>query len=164
MTLFEFHRGQKYQFMIDFHPFSSTRCDVREYVANLSEESIIEICNYLCANDELNLILYDGDELWDDDFYEGRCYQFLVDNEEKIPVGYFSLVNVAETHWHDMLMKNYEKEGTSYYIKCCDYCSEWTYGDRRCSCGNRRMMLTSDSDDYRCHLDKSDIRVYPQPY
>ncbi len=139
MTFLEFHRGQKYQFEIDIHSCSSNG------MAKLSEE-----------------FLYNGDELWDDDFYEGRCYQFLLDKEIEIPAGHYSLVKKAETRWHDMLMAEYEEEGTVYYIKCCDYCSEWKYDHRRCSCGNRRMMLTCDSD--RCHLDESDIRVRPEPY
>jgi hypothetical protein len=33
------------------------------------------------------------------------------------------------------------KDDEVLYHDCCDYCSEWTLGERRCSCGNRRMSL-----------------------
>lgn len=26
-------------------------------------------------------------------------------------------------------------------ITCCDYCTDYTVGDRRCSCGNRRVCI-----------------------
>ena len=36
------------------------------------------------------------------------------------------------------------REGETLHIDFCDTCSEWTVGEARCSCGNRRVSLTLD--------------------
>jgi hypothetical protein len=44
------------------------------------------------------------------------------------------------------IVENYP-DGTEMYLKHgCDNCSEWTVGEHRCSCGNRRVYLSVDGD------------------
>jgi hypothetical protein len=39
-----------------------------------------------------------------------------------------------------------EMEGKTVEIQCCNECSQWTVGEHRCSCGNRRMYWEFDGD------------------
>jgi hypothetical protein len=48
---------------------------------------------------------------------------------------------VREASREKWIDENYP-EGTEMDIKCCDECSTWTVGERRCECGNRRIDLT----------------------
>lgn len=41
--------------------------------------------------------------------------------------------------------ENYS-DGTEIDIGCCDNCDSWTVGERRCSCGNRRVDLTVEGN------------------
>jgi len=43
------------------------------------------------------------------------------------------------------IAENYP-DGDIVTIDCCDDCNEWTVGQHRCSCGNRRMYLQWDED------------------
>ena len=79
-----------------------------------------------------------------DDFYIGRCIQFILDTNNNIKAS--ELVNMEEK---DLVFKAHEmktrlllvKDGIDIEFKGCDYCDTWTVGDKRCSCGNRRCFL-----------------------
>lgn len=50
-------------------------------------------------------------------------------------------------------------EGTSVYLKhACSECSEWVVGERRCTCGNRRIDLVVEGDFL------SGFDAYPEAY
>lgn len=51
------------------------------------------------------------------------------------------IVDVAENHEREKWIAENYPNGRTISHSCCDYCSEWTIGERRCSCGNRRMNL-----------------------
>lgn len=66
-------------------------------------------------------------------------------------------------HVNNEMKEKWENEhypvGASVYLKhACDECSTWYIGDRRCSCGNRRMSLCIEGDFV------SGFYAYPEPY
>lgn len=44
-------------------------------------------------------------------------------------------------------------------IDCCCSCNNWTVGDNRCECGNRRITL-----DYMITSDDDEVYIYPTAY
>ena len=121
----EFHRGQKYQFLIDNYPILFTvgnrGYEIRQYVYELSEEEINVKCDELCHE---KLPVYDfikikkyryynksfellsGKE-WSNKFYLGRCYQFLDDsgNSSSLCLHDEDLIKSAEHLWGIILKK-----------------------------------------------------------
>jgi len=51
------------------------------------------------------------------------------------------IVDIAEAHEKDKWVAENYPDGKTIKHSCCDNCSEWTVGEHRCSCGNRRMNL-----------------------
>lgn len=52
-----------------------------------------------------------------------------------------TLVSDVDEHKEQAWREANYPDGTEMSHKCCDTCSIWTIGERRCSCGNRRMSL-----------------------
>lgn len=49
--------------------------------------------------------------------------------------------DLAENDRREKWISAHFPNGTEMDHSCCDNCSDWTVGERRCSCGNRRMNL-----------------------
>lgn len=75
-------------------------------------------------------------------FYYGRCVQFLLDSNHKRSFCADDLqpdlVEEAHYHWERIIMP---KRGERMDFDQCDDCSKYYVGDRRCSCGNRRVEI-----------------------
>lgn len=52
---------------------------------------------------------------------------------------------IRQLEKQEYINKNYPN-GTEISIKFCDYCNDWTVGENRCSCGNRRVELIVDGN------------------
>ncbi len=184
--LAEFHRGQKYQLLIDFYPipYKSLRSDaIRCYIDKLSKDEIDEHIRALyedklpvysiksnAPNPNICSIktyrfykkkcdFYTGDNL-EDDFYLGRCYQYLLDTTNKPVDDTADITTLAQTSWGTILCKR-ELRSTIYYDnKYCD-CGEYYPDDTRCACGNVKLVL--DYDEY-AHLDDSTIYISVERY
>lgn len=52
------------------------------------------------------------------------------------------ILNAAENDRRRKWISENYPDGTTMDHSYCDNCSDWTIGERRCSCGNRRMSLT----------------------
>lgn len=182
MDLSKFHDGQRYQFLIDFYPIPYTynrKIEIRQYVKSLSKDEIVEKCRELSddkmpvysikegeqpkvkkyKNYNKTLELYTGNNR-PNDFYEGRCHQFIIDSSKHDPNLFDDIVSEAQSIWCTILSRSHQIEGTLYNIKCCDYCSEWIYNNHRCSCGNVKICLYVET--LCITLDDIDIAVYPQ--
>lgn len=68
----------------------------------------------------------------------------------------YNVVNeFMEERW---VQENYP-DGTEVYLKhACDECSTWIVGERRCSCGNRRITLNVEGDFIK------GFYAYPEAY
>ena len=89
----------------------------------------------------------------------GKSLEYLIKLDIIIP-DYWTKENIiAEAK--DKCVQNYIKEnfpeGEQVRIKFCEGCSYWEVGERRCSCGSRRVRFVSDGNI----LDG--IYVYPAP-
>jgi hypothetical protein len=92
-----------------------------------------------------------------DNFYYGRCIQFILDTNNNKDMNellnkYISVI-ITEAH----LLKTEllrPKIGDIFSVRGCD-CNEWSYGDRRCSCGNRRCYL-----EYKNVINLDDTELY----
>jgi hypothetical protein len=89
-----------------------------------------------------------------------KSLEYLIKLDIIIP-DYWTKENIiAEAK--DRYVQNHIKEnfpeGEQVRIKFCEDCSHWEVGEKRCSCGNRRVELVSDGN----LLDG--IYVYPAPY
>lgn len=65
-------------------------------------------------------------------------------NEKNIPIDGFTpeqIINLAEENRREKYIADNYPNGTIMDHSYCDNCSDWTIGERRCSCGNRRMNL-----------------------
>jgi hypothetical protein len=51
------------------------------------------------------------------------------------------LINQAEEIYREKWCNENYPDGTHIDQSCCENCSSWKIGERRCSCGNRRMYL-----------------------
>lgn len=51
------------------------------------------------------------------------------------------IINVAEENRREKYIAENYPDGTTMDHSCCDNCSDWEIGERRCVCGNRRMNL-----------------------
>jgi len=182
MDLSEFHDGQRYQFLIDWYPIPYTfnrKVEIRQYVDKLSKVEIQEKCRVL-AEDKLpvysikegeeptvkkykyynkTLELFYGNNR-PNNFYIGRCHQFIIDSSKYDPGFFDNIISEAESIWCNILARPHKIEGTIYDIECCDYCNEWLYNDHRCSCGNRKIYLYVET--LGITLDDTNIAVYPQ--
>ena len=65
-----------------------------------------------------------------------------------------AISGAAKTRWVE---SNYPT-GTAMDFDGCEYCSEWAVGERRCSCGNRRVSLCVDGDPV------IGFHAYPEPH
>lgn len=54
--------------------------------------------------------------------------------------------------------ENAPTDGDTFTINCCSDCDTWIYGERRCSCGNRRISLTVEGDY------ENGFYFYPEAY
>lgn len=64
--------------------------------------------------------------------------------EKMLPWTVDDALDVARCHMADEIRN--KLEGETIEIDCCDECSHWTVGERRCSCGNRRISLVIDGE------------------
>ncbi len=72
-------------------------------------------------------------------YYIGRCFQFLLDTNAKITLDkIYNPIDEALALNAKIRCKPKEQ---MYDIKCCQNCSTYYYDDRRCSCGNRRILV-----------------------
>ena len=58
------------------------------------------------------------------------------------------IIDLAEDSRRQKWIAENYPDGTEMTHKCCDYCSDWTVGEHRCSCGNRRMNLVVEKARY----------------
>lgn len=56
------------------------------------------------------------------------------------------IVATVHEHAREAWQAEQYPDGTEMEISCCSECSQWTVGDRRCSCGNRRVSLTVEGN------------------
>ena len=73
------------------------------------------------------------------------------DNEQE-------LINLVTDKAKEAYLEENYPEGTELDFSGCDYCDECEVGDRRCSCGNRRVYLAVEGN----LLDG--FYAYPEPY
>lgn len=66
-------------------------------------------------------------------------------------------VSVATQHKAEALEREAIEAHREIDIDCCDYCSTWIAGERRCSCGNRRVSFSYDGDF-------PNIYIYPEAW
>jgi hypothetical protein len=132
-----FHKGQEYQFLIDNLSKLNSAADFGKKRFVISR--------------------YRGNDL-DDDFYLGRCYQFLLGKGQEIPESQKALIERAEEFWFFDLL---EDASTEYYTHklCSEGCGGWWANEKRCECGNVNMALNFDSS--RVRLDRYDGGFYP---
>jgi len=70
-----------------------------------------------------------------------------------------SIIRYVNDHAKEKWTEENYPDGTELYLKhACYECSTWIVGERRCSCGNRRIYLEVDGNI----LDGFD--AYPEPY
>jgi hypothetical protein len=74
-----------------------------------------------------------------DSYYQGRCYQYLVDYGYKNVDSVKDIVLVAEAIHFNKVIAPWCREGREYDIDFC--CGTWYYGDNRCSCDNYKVRL-----------------------
>lgn len=101
-----------------------------------------------------------------DDFYYGRCFQFLLDTNAKTTIDDLLAKEDDEVilDAHKLKVKILEPNpmsGDEYRVDC-DECSTWYHGDKRCSCGNRRCYLSYN--DYVESLDDTSLECYAEVY
>lgn len=99
----------------------------------------------------------------EDEFYFGRCVQFILDSNNKINI--IDLFNegydvIGEAHEMKTLMLR-PKEGDELSVDGCDDCNTWCVGDRRCECGNRRCSLAHQD---ATSLDDTSVYAYAECY
>jgi len=177
----EFKYGRMYQLVIDKSksvPQShNRRYAILRYIKSKTKNEIIEEANQIVQkhinrksnksnktkkyNEFANLEINEPVKC-QDDFYLGRCLQFILDSNNNMYWSeIFNEYDIVEKA-HEMKVKMlYPKEGDSFDIKSCD-CGTWCYGDRRCSCGNRRIEL--ECDDYINSLDDTDLYAFGVAY
>jgi hypothetical protein len=68
-----------------------------------------------------------------------------------------TLIATVEEHKLDKWRQENYPDGTEMTIKCCDFCSSWVVGERRCACGNRRMSLAIEKNG-------DSFYAYAEPY
>ncbi len=171
----EFKYGRMYQLVIDksksIPQCHNRRYEIIRYIESKTKNEIIEEANQIVQkhvnrksnktkkyNEFANLKINEPIKC-QDDFYLGRCVQFILDSNNKM---YWSEIFdeidiVKKAHEIKSKMIYYIKEGDSFKIKGCDNCDTWYYGDRRCSCDNIKFYLECDDVD---SLDDTDIYAY----
>lgn len=112
--------------------------------------------------DKLNLEI---PESYKNEFYLGRCVQFLLDTNNKIE--WNDIITKTEEEIIDMAHEAktkilYPKEGDAFKINGCYNCSYWSYGHKRCSCGNRRYYYYDMGPV--ATLDDTELEGYAEPY
>ena len=69
------------------------------------------------------------------------------------------LIIYVNEHARESFREENFPDGTEVYLKHgCDECSDWTVGEHRCSCGNRRISLTIEGNLI------NGFYGYPEPY
>lgn len=183
-----FHRGQIYQFLVDKWPvvvyYGQCRyCNAKKYVSDLPDvykayqeyiTSKLPVYNnvdlFWYDNPKIKcyrfrkerVTLYEGDK-FKNDFYEGRCYQFLKDCGDHINEDQ-ELIKTAHKRYYKIHTKKWFRQGTEYplnYSIC--YCEKWYYGDYRCSCDNAKVSLCYDNVDKK-KITLDDCCSLPIPY
>lgn len=150
--MLDFEYGRRYQLVSDKTKIVPQRpgrkYSILSWMSSQTEEDIIKesdnIANYYAKQErfynEFNKFNLGYDVVCEDDFYFGRCVQFILDTNNKITWNEI----MAKTHdeiielAHQMKMKILQpKKGDLFHISECD-CGWWSYGDNRCECGDVR--------------------------
>lgn len=174
----DFEYGRMYQLVMDktkrILPSYGRRYRILDWMEMQSKEKIIQEANYIISNHNYKRHRHIYNEFaklklkepleYKDDFYLGRCVQFILDTNNKITSKEIfendreEIVNLA----HEMKAKILYPKVNDVYKVDCDECYVWYYGNKRCSCGNRRYSLyvldTVNS------LDDTELTSYPEHY
>lgn len=57
-----------------------------------------------------------------------------------------NILRTVQQHAHEAYMTEHLPTGTDMHFDECDNCSDYTMGDRRCECGNRRVEVLVQGD------------------
>ena len=181
----EFKYGRMYQLVIDKSksiPQSQNRkYEIIKYIESKTKYEIIDEANQIINkhnnkksnkqklyNEFANMELNEYDE-YIDNFYLGRCVQFILDSDNTI--FWKDIFNQEYINDKQIIEKAHEMKskilyptieiGKKFYIKSCENCCIWYYGDTRCSCGNRKYVLNHIIIN---SLDETDVLIYAEPY
>jgi len=85
---------------------------------------------------------------------KGKELNLDISNYSSIDLYFSDIESTLKDKW----AKEKYTDGIEIYIDCCDFCSSWTVGEHRCSCGNRRMSLIIEGDSL------NGFYAYPEAY
>lgn len=109
---------------------------------------------------DMNLDLFKG---YENEFYLGRCVQFILDSNNKVSAIELSLKSSVEilTLAHDMKERMLDSHNDC--VDCdCDECGMWSRDDKRCWCGNKRYWWVQTT--YDISLDTLYVDGYADTY
>jgi hypothetical protein len=95
-----------------------------------------------------------------DNFYVGRCVQFILDtnNKQRPTFENDTEISIILTAHEKMTQIQTPREGRSMTHKLCD-CRGWTVGNNRCDCGNIKCYLDDSENNLRSLDDTSTFYV-----
>jgi hypothetical protein len=93
------------------------------------------------------------------DFYFGRCLQFLLDSNNKKSMKVICSQEIIGEARRIRTKHLTPKKGTELHHECCNNCSTWTLGEKRCDCDNVRCTVyfgsVSELDDTEISIEIS---------
>jgi len=167
----EFYKGRIYQLVTDRSksiPLDRYRkYHIKDYMKKKSQNELI-IEAYEIINSKKKRVKYnDWGKLFcniDDslnNYYIGRCFQFLLDGDNKIEFDWLIKQNADEIKKMAEEMIGWwfrPQEGDSYRSRCYDDdCMYYYYGDTHCECGLTKHYVVYDT---LCNLDDVDCGAY----
>jgi hypothetical protein len=182
----DFHRGQKFQFLVDFYPISYNSGrrygHAINYVKSLSPEEIDQKCKelsdkklpvYSVKKDgnisikchrmyNKRLELLQEPDKYPNRFYFGRCYQFLIDSGSKNVDTITNVVKYAHRKKFEIL-KRKDCDGHIYKAHLCTRCTTTFHSDNffceKCSSA-KRYLDYRPTDKEEAHLDLERLPIY----
>lgn len=100
---------------------------------------------------------------FENNFYLGRCVQFILDSNNKIYLDNIQKESgeiIADAH--QMKAKMLRNTINNSYVCDCDICGIWYFDENRCQCGNRRVLLIGN--DIVESLDDVQLECYTVCY
>lgn len=183
----DFHNGQKFQFLVDFYPihYNSGRRygHAINYVKSLSQEEIDQKCLELSKKKlpvysikkdgnisikchpmyNKNLRLFEESNKYPNNFYLGRCYQFLIDSGAKDFDK--NIVKCAHRKKFEILKRKDIDEcfpSSVYRAYRCNKCPIFHSESLFCEkCGSGKIyMIYESSENEEAHLDLEKLPIY----